>query len=87
MTAQKFTQSLGSTEESEGIRKKKHPYLENGIQDREKERKKERERKERKRSSRYSSVEMNPTRNHKVVGSNPGLAQWVKDPSLPGAVV
>ena len=26
---------------------------------------------------------MNPTRNDEVVGSLPGLAQWVKDPSLP----
>ena len=24
----------------------------------------------------------NPTRNHKVVGSAPSLAQWVKDPGV-----
>ena len=25
---------------------------------------------------------MNPTSNHEVVGSTPGLAQWFKDPEL-----
>ena len=26
---------------------------------------------------------MNPTRNHEVEGLIPGLAQWVKDPTMP----
>ena len=30
-------------------------------------------------SSHHSTAETNPTRNHKVVGSIPGLDQWVKD--------
>ena len=30
---------------------------------------------------------MNPTRNHEVSGLIPGLAQWVKDLTLPRAVV
>ena len=34
-------------------------------------------------SSHCGTAEMDPTRNHEVVGSIPGLAQWVKDPALP----
>ena len=34
-------------------------------------------------SSCHGAAEMNPTRKHEVVGSTPGLAQWVKDLGLP----
>ena len=33
------------------------------------------------------AAEMNPTRNHEVVGSIPDLAQWVKDLVSPLAVM
>ena len=33
-------------------------------------------------SFRYGTAETNPTRNHEVVDSIPGLAQWVKDLAL-----
>lgn len=38
-------------------------------------------------SSHRGSAEINLTRNHELVGSIPGLAQWVKDLALPWAVV
>ena len=37
------------------------------------------QRKRNKGRSRHGAVEMNPTRNHEVAGSTPGLVQWVKD--------
>ena len=38
-------------------------------------------------SSCPGAAEGNLTRNHKVVDLIPGLAQWIKDPVLPRAVV
>ena len=38
-------------------------------------------------SSHLGAAETNLTKNHDVVGSIPGLAQWVKDMALPWAVV
>ena len=35
------------------------------------------------RNSRHGAVEMNLTRNHEIMGSIPGLVQWVKDLVLP----
>ena len=33
--------------------------------------------------SHHGAVETNPSRNHEVTDSIPGLDQWVKDPVLP----
>ena len=38
-------------------------------------------------TSRRGAAETNPTRNHEVARSIPGLAPWVEDPALPRAVL
>ena len=38
-------------------------------------------------NSYYGSVVMNPSSIHEDAGLIPGVAQWVKDPVLPRAVV
>ena len=44
--------------------------------------KKKKKKKSKQRSSRCGAAEMNPTRNHEVAGSIPGLALWVNDLAL-----
>ena len=51
------------------------------IKSQEKRTKKERNKKE-SWSSHHGTAEANLTRNHEVVGSIPGLDQWVRDPVL-----